>query len=99
MSNKSKYKSDLMRAVEIVKFGGPENLKITKRPIPEIEKNEVLIKVQFSGVNRPDILQREGNYPVPKSASDIPGLEVSGINSKLEKKYVLFAMVEVLLNM
>ena len=68
-----------MRAVEIVEFGGPENLKITKRPIPELEKNEVLIKVQFSGVNRPDILQREGNYPVPKSASDIPGLEVSGI--------------------
>ena len=79
MSKNSNYKSDLMRAVEIVKFGGPENLKITKRPIPELEKNEVLIKVQFSGVNRPDILQREGNYPVPKSASDIPGLEVSGI--------------------
>ena len=79
MSNKSNYSSDLMRAIEIVKFGGPENLKITKRPIPELEPNEVLIKVQFSGVNRPDILQREGNYPVPKSASDIPGLEVSGI--------------------
>jgi len=79
MSNKSNYKSGLMRAVEIVKFGGPENLKITKRLIPELEKSEVLIKVEFSGVNRPDILQREGNYPVPKSASDIPGLEVSGI--------------------
>ncbi len=72
-------KNKLMRAVEISKFGGPENLKITKRTIPDLEKNQVLIKVHFAGVNRPDILQREGNYPVPENASDIPGLEVSGI--------------------
>ncbi len=79
MLTNTSSKSQFMRAVEICKFGGPENLKITKRPIPDLEKNEVLIKVHFAGVNRPDILQREGNYPVPPSASDIPGLEVSGI--------------------
>ncbi len=67
-----------MKAIEILKFGGAENLKVCKRPIPEIENNQVLIKVEYSGINRPDILQRQGNYPVPKNASDIPGLEVSG---------------------
>ncbi len=79
MVNNPKTKSNSMRAVEIVKFGGPENLKIVQRKIPDLEPNQVLVKVHFAGVNRPDILQREGNYPVPKSASDIPGLEVSGI--------------------
>ncbi len=69
----------LMKAIEIIKHGGPENLKLKDRSIPKINKGEVLIKVNFAGVNRPDILQREGNYPVPASASDIPGLEVSGI--------------------
>ena len=68
-----------MKAVEIVNFGGPENLKLKLRNIPKLKKGEILIKVHYAGVNRPDILQREGNYPVPKNASDIPGLEVSGI--------------------
>ena len=54
-------------------------MKVCKRPIPELNHDQVLIKVHYSGVNRPDILQREGNYKVPESASDIPGLEVSGI--------------------
>ena len=78
MSIKIKSGKGFMKAIEIVKFGGPENLKVCKRAIPEIENNQVLIKVEYSGINRPDILQREGNYPVPKNASDIPGLEVSG---------------------
>ena len=77
--NKLKKPNDTMKAVEIVKFGGPENLKLKLRNIPKLKKGEILIKVHFAGVNRPDILQREGNYPVPKTASDIPGLEVSGI--------------------
>ena len=68
-----------MHAIEIFEFGGPKNLKSCKRPVPKISNNEVLIKVSFSGVNRPDLLQRQGNYKVPESASDIPGLEVSGI--------------------
>ena len=68
-----------MQAIEIKKFGKAENLKLCVRPTPQIIENQVLIKVLFSGVNRPDILQREGNYKVPKGASDIPGLEVSGV--------------------
>jgi len=90
MSTKKNSDNGMMKAIEIIQFGGPEKLKVCKRPIPEIEKNQVLIKVQYSGINRPDILQREGNYPVPKNASDIPGLEVSGTivdKGKLALKY------------
>ncbi len=79
MVSKSRDVSGLMKAVNIVKFGGAENLKIFKTKIPDLEINQVLVKVIYAGVNRPDILQREGKYPVPKSASQIPGLEVSGI--------------------
>ncbi len=68
-----------MKAVEIKEFGKAENLKNCIRPTPKISSNQLLIKVLFSGVNRPDILQRQGNYKVPENASDLPGLEVSGI--------------------
>ena len=68
-----------MNAVEIKNFGTPENLKLCVRPTPRVINNQVLIKVLYSGVNRPDILQRQGNYKVPEDASDLPGLEVSGI--------------------
>src|SRR6188474_3253454 len=67
-----------MRAVEIVKPGGPEVLKSVVRPVPTPKANEILIKVAAAGVNRPDVLQRTGNYPVPPGASDLPGLEVAG---------------------
>lgn len=67
-----------MRAIEIVQPGGPEVLKPGERPIPVLKAGEVLIKVHAAGVNRPDVLQRTGNYPVPPGASDIPGLEVAG---------------------
>ena len=67
-----------MRVVEIKKQGGPEVLYIGSRLIPKPKNNEVLIKVKAAGVNRPDILQREGEYPPPKGASDILGLEISG---------------------
>ena len=67
-----------MQCIEIKKYGGPENLNLTKRPIPKIKKGEVLIEVCAAGVNRPDIMQRQGLYPPPPGASDIPGLEVSG---------------------
>ena len=75
--------------IEIVKYGGPDNLIITERDTPEISNNELLIKVEAAGVNRPDIMQRQGLYPPPPGASDIPGLEVAGkvvaINSKDSK--------------
>ena len=70
---------DNMQAIEIKEFGKAENLKLCIRPTPRIANNQLLIKVLFAGVNRPDILQRQGNYKVPEDASDLPGLEVSGI--------------------
>jgi NADPH:quinone reductase len=68
-----------MQAVEISAFGGPEVLRLTERPVPVASAGEVLIRVSASGVNRPDVLQRTGNYPVPPGASDLPGLEVAGV--------------------
>ncbi len=67
-----------MRTIEITQPGGPEVLLLCDRPMPTLKAGEVLIKVQAAGVNRPDVLQRSGNYPVPPGASDIPGLEVAG---------------------
>jgi NADPH2:quinone reductase len=67
-----------MNAVEIAEFGPPEGLKACLRPLPEPEHGEVLIKVAAAGVNRPDVMQRSGNYPPPPGASDLPGLEVAG---------------------
>ncbi len=70
---------DKMIAIEIKEPGGPEVLVPTERDIPVINKNEVLLKVLAAGVNRPDVMQRKGQYPPPRGASDIPGLEVAGI--------------------
>jgi NADPH2:quinone reductase len=67
-----------MRAVEITQPGGPDVLKIGTRPVPQLTPGEVLIKVEAAGVNRPDVMQRTGHYPVPPGASDIPGLELAG---------------------
>lgn len=67
-----------MRVVEISHPGGPDVLGTTKRPRPEPGHGEVLIEVAFAGVNRPDALQRAGNYSPPPGASDLPGLEASG---------------------
>ena len=68
-----------MQAVEITAFGAPDVLRLGERPQPVAGAAEVLIRVSASGVNRPDVLQRTGNYPVPPGASDIPGLEVAGV--------------------
>jgi putative PIG3 family NAD(P)H quinone oxidoreductase len=68
----------MMQAVEISAPGGPAVLKLVERPIPAPRENEVLIRVDAAGVNRPDVLQRMGLYPPPPGASDLPGLEVSG---------------------
>lgn len=67
-----------MHCVEISAPGGPDVLKLTTRPVPEPGPGQILIKVCYAGINRPDILQREGKYPPPPDASDLPGLEVSG---------------------
>lgn len=68
-----------MKAIEITACGTPEVLQLCDRPQPVPGADEVLIRVTVSGVNRPDVLQRMGLYPVPTGASDIPGLEVAGV--------------------
>ena len=70
--------TDKMRAVEITTPGGPEVLQITERDVPSPAHGQVVIKVAYAGVNRPDALQRAGNYAPPPDASDLPGLEASG---------------------
>jgi NADPH:quinone reductase len=67
-----------MRAIEITQPGGPGVLKPCERPVPTLRPGEVLIRVLAAGVNRPDVFQRLGQYPVPPGASDLPGLEVAG---------------------
>ncbi len=67
-----------MQAIEIPRFGAPDVLQLTRRPIPQAGPGEVLIKVAASGVNRPDVFQRQGHYAPPPGASDLPGLEVAG---------------------
>jgi len=70
--------SQTMKAVEITQAGGPEVLQVCERPVPEARVGEVVIKVAWAGVNRPDALQRAGMYAPPPTASDLPGLEASG---------------------
>lgn len=68
----------MMKGVEIVKAGGPEVLELHDVPVPQVKAGEVLIKVAAAGINRADVMQRQGGYPVPKGASLLPGLECSG---------------------
>ena len=79
-----------MLAVDYDEPGGPEVLKLIETDIPNINKDEVLIKVRSAGVNRPDIIQRQGNYPAPPGHSKILGLEVSGIIEKVGNKVKKF---------
>src|SRR5688572_18657450 len=67
-----------MIAITITKPGAPDVLRPVEMPVPHPGQREVLIRVKAAGVNRPDIMQRQGKYPPPPGASDIPGLEVAG---------------------
>jgi NADPH2:quinone reductase len=69
---------ETMTAIEIPEPGGPEALVPGTRPVAAPGQGEVLIKVAAAGVNRPDVVQRQGRYPPPPGASDIPGLEIAG---------------------
>lgn len=69
---------ETMACIEIAEPGGPDVLKPATRPVPEPDAGEVLIAVRAAGVNRPDCIQREGNYAPPPGVTDIPGLEVAG---------------------
>jgi NADPH2:quinone reductase len=68
-----------MKAIEIAQPGPPEMLRVVERPVPRPGEGEVLIQVAASGLNRPDLLQRQGRYAPPPGASDLPGLEVAGV--------------------
>jgi putative PIG3 family NAD(P)H quinone oxidoreductase len=67
-----------MTVVEIAAPGGPEQLKVAVRPVPRPADDEVLVRVAACGVNRPDVMQRQGRYPPPPGASDLPGMEIAG---------------------
>ena len=69
---------ETMTAIAITEAGGPEVLQPVTRPVPQPAAGEVLIQVEAAGINRPDVLQRQGGYPPPEGASDIPGLEIAG---------------------
>ena len=71
--------SQTMRAMQIKAPGGPEVLQLCERPVPSPGAEQILIRIDHAGVNRPDALQRAGSYAPPKGASDLPGLEAAGI--------------------
>src|SRR5450755_729849 len=75
-----------MNVIEIAAPGGPEQLKLARRPVPRPGDDEVLVKVAAAGVNRPDVMQRQGRYPPPPGASDLPGLEIAGEIAALGSK-------------
>ncbi len=72
-----------MQAVAISEPGGPEVLTIEERPVPIPGDSEILVAVAAAGVNRPDVMQRKGQYPPPPGAPDIPGLEIAGIVARV----------------
>jgi NADPH:quinone reductase-like Zn-dependent oxidoreductase len=67
-----------MTAIAIKAPGGSDMLVPEQRPMPQPGAGEILVKVEAAGVNRPDVMQRQGNYPPPPGAPDIPGLEIAG---------------------
>lgn len=69
---------ETMTCIEVAEPGGPEVLKAVQRPVPQPEAGEVLVQVRAAGINRPDVMQRQGMYPPPPGAPDIPGLEIAG---------------------
>src|SRR6187397_3218509 len=69
---------NMMRAVVAEGSGGPDVLKVVERPVPQPKEGEILVRVKVAGVNRPDVIQRQGGYPPPPGAPDILGLEIAG---------------------
>jgi NADPH2:quinone reductase len=81
-----------MKAVVIAGKGGPDVLELRDVPLPQPGPGEILIKVTAAGVNRPDVMQRQGSYPPPKGHSQLPGLEVSGVDEALGDGVERFAV-------
>ncbi|MGB9391872.1 MAG: alcohol dehydrogenase catalytic domain-containing protein, partial [Xanthobacteraceae bacterium] len=67
-----------MTSIAIREPGGPDMLVPQPQPVPSPHEGEILVKVAAAGVNRPDVMQRQGHYPPPKGATEIPGLEIAG---------------------
>ncbi|MCA1441599.1 NAD(P)H-quinone oxidoreductase [Ensifer sp. IC4062] len=67
-----------MTYVDLPSPGGPENMVLARGPLPDVKAGDILIRVEAAGINRPDVLQRKGDYPPPPGASPILGLEVAG---------------------
>src|SRR6201982_409220 len=67
-----------MASIAIREPGGPDVLVASNQPVPSPGEGEILVKVVAAGVNRPDVMQRQGHYPPPKGATEIPGLEIAG---------------------
>jgi NADPH2:quinone reductase len=70
---------DTMRFISVPEPGGPEAMRVETGPLPTLRDDEILIRVQYAGVNRPDVQQRKGLYPPPPGASPVLGLEVAGV--------------------
>ncbi|WP_421783291.1 NAD(P)H-quinone oxidoreductase [Kiloniella litopenaei] len=81
-----------MTAIEIKEYGDADQLAPVQRPVPDPAQDEVLIKVSYAGVNRPDVIQRKGLYPPPPGESDIPGLEISGTIVKMGSQTTGYAI-------
>ncbi len=82
----------IMTAIEIKEYGDADQLAPVQRPVPDPAQDEVLIKVSYAGVNRPDVIQRKGLYPPPPGESDIPGLEISGTIVKMGSQTTGYAI-------
>ncbi|MCP2110624.1 UNVERIFIED_ORG: NADPH:quinone reductase-like Zn-dependent oxidoreductase [Methylorubrum zatmanii] len=74
----TKNPPETMRQIRFTAAGGPEVIAVETVPLPQPAAGQVLIEVVAAGVNRPDIMQRQGSYPPPKGATEIPGLEIAG---------------------
>ncbi len=83
-----------MSAVEITEFGGPDVLRICRRPVPRPGPDELLVRITAAGVNRPDVMQRQGGYAPPPGASDIPGLELAGTIQAIGSKVTDWSLGE-----
>ena len=81
-----------MKYIAISQPGGPEVLQIREGEIPTVGVHEVLIEVKAAGVNRPDILQRQGLYPMPEGVTPVPGLEVAGVVVKVGAQVTTFTL-------
>ncbi|WP_210496767.1 NAD(P)H-quinone oxidoreductase [Microvirga antarctica] len=86
--------SDTMRAIIADGKGGPEVLKLVQRPVPTPAEGEILVKIEAAGINRPDVVQRQGSYPPPPGAPDILGLELAGTVVALGSAVTAFALGE-----